>query len=108
MSLGMFWMIPHPQSGIAIISNQIPLDQAEEYGDCLISPVAHAWEATKRDRPMLAPLDGTIRPVIAEAEYEDWSRGRIVFNRAANNFVAYADHQAIPHAPLICTCFLAT
>jgi hypothetical protein len=107
MHLGIFWLTPHPQSGIAVISNRTPLDQAEEYGDCLTSPVAHidAWEATKRGKPMLAPLDAPTRAVIAAAEYEDWPRGRIVFDRSINNFVAYADRQAMPHAALIRACF---
>jgi hypothetical protein len=107
MNLGIFWVIPHPQSGIAIISSQTPLDEAEEYGDCLTSPVAHidAWEATKRGKLMLASLDASIRAVIAAAEYEDWPRGRIVFDRSINNFIAYADRQAMPYAAQIRACF---
>lgn len=107
MNLGIFWLIPHPQSGIAVISNQISLDQAEEYADCLTSPVAHmdAWESTKRGKPILVPLDASARAIIAAAEYEEWPRGRIVFDRSVNKFIAYADRQIIPYAALIRGCF---
>lgn len=35
------------------------------------------------------------------AEYEDWPRGRVVFDRKPERFIVYADRQAFPHAALI-------
>jgi hypothetical protein len=43
---------------------------------------------------LLTPFDAPTRAVIATSEYEEWPRGRIVFNFAAQRFVVYADRQA--------------
>ncbi len=103
MRLGIFWLLPHPSAGIALLAHATALAQAEAYGDCLTDALSHfdAWEAAKRGRPVLAPVDETIRTLIARAEYEDWPRGRVVYDGAAQSFVVYADRQIFPHAALV-------
>jgi hypothetical protein len=79
------------------------LDQAEEYGNCLTCPVGHmeAWEATKRGKMLLYPVDCHTHRTIAAAEYEEYPRGRIVFDRSLEQFIAYTDPQAMTHLPHI-------
>ena len=54
---------------------------------------------------MRITLDEAIRALIASSEYEDWPRGRVVFDRAAGNFITYADGQIFPYALLVCKPF---
>ena len=101
--VGLFWLLPHPSIGVAVLAHAIALTEAEAYGDCLTDPLSHydAWEATKRGRSALAPLDEAARALIARSEYEDWPRGRVVYDGAAQSFIVYADRQIFPHAALV-------
>jgi hypothetical protein len=64
------------------------LDQAEVYGDCLTYGPGHyeTWAQWRRDRTVNPALRGIVRSY----EY-DWPRGRIVFDRARDLFILYAD-----------------
>jgi hypothetical protein len=88
MMVGIFWLIETIE-GVSLITHKVTLDFAEEYGDYLTSPVNHhdAWEAAKAGRPLLAPLDPSTRRVIAATEYEEWPRGRVVFDRTRPGFI---------------------
>jgi hypothetical protein len=68
-----------------------PLDQAEPYGDCLTYGPGHyeTWTHWRRDRT----VDPALRALVRSYEYEDWPRGRIVFDRARDVFILYADHK---------------
>jgi hypothetical protein len=71
-----------------------PLSRAEPYGDCLTYPRGHheLWEEWRR---MLASdLIGNGLPVsIIGHEYEEFPRGRLVYQRPAKRFVIYADRK---------------
>jgi hypothetical protein len=73
-----------------------PLDQAEPYGDCLTYGPGHyeTWAHWRRDRT----VDPTLRAIVRSYEYEDWPRGRIVFDRARNLFILYADRKLLTRA----------
>ncbi|MGA8171300.1 MAG: hypothetical protein WB816_10820, partial [Methylocystis sp.] len=47
------------------------------------------WEQWRKTRN----ADPAIRAIILEHEYEDWPRGRIVFDRSKDCFVLYADRK---------------
>jgi hypothetical protein len=68
-----------------------PLDQAEPYGDCLTYGPGHyeTWAQWRRDRT----VDPAPRALVRSYEYEDWPRGRIVFDRSRDLFVLYADRK---------------
>ena len=70
-----------------------PLEAAEPYGDCLTFPDGHyqVWERWRnmRDR------DAALRAIVRTFEYEDWPRGRIVFDRLKECFVLYADRKLL-------------
>jgi hypothetical protein len=68
-----------------------PLDQAEPYGDCLTYGPGHyeTWDHWRRDKT----VNPALRAIVRSYEYEDWPRGRIVFDRARDLFVLYADRK---------------
>ena len=101
-SIGIFWLIP-TERGAVLVSHAVPLAEAETYGDCLTCSLSHydAWEAAKRSSMTLKPSDPATRSVITSSEYEEWPRGRVVFEQTADRFVVYADRQAFSYAPMI-------
>jgi hypothetical protein len=76
------------------------LDQAEPYGDCLTYGPGHyeTWAHWRRDRT----VDPALRALVRSYEYEDWPRGRIVFDRARDLFVLYADRKLLTPATIAC------
>lgn len=93
--LGIFWAVTDPNGQARLLALPCTLTDAEAYGDCLTSPAGHyeTWEAWRsgRRKPALTLL----APIIARAEYEQWPRGRIVYERLLDRFVIYADHQLL-------------
>jgi hypothetical protein len=73
-----------------------PLDQAEPYGDCLTYGPGHyeTWTQWRRD----GTVDPALRTIIRSYDYEDWPRGRIVFDRSRNRFIIYADRKLLTPA----------
>jgi hypothetical protein len=57
-----------------------PLDQAEPYGNCLTYGPGHyeTWAHWRRDRT----VEPALRALVRSYEYEDWPRGRIVFDQS--------------------------
>ena len=49
------------------------------------------WAQWGRDRT----ADPALRAIARSSEYEDWPRGRIVFDRARDLFILYADRKLI-------------
>ena len=100
--IGIFWLIP-VMGEVRLLAHTLALDKAETYGDCLTCPLSHidAWEGTKRGVKLLSPLDSQSRAVIATSEYEEWPRGRVVFEIVAQHHIAYADPQAFAYAEKI-------
>jgi hypothetical protein len=72
----------------------VPWDLAEKYGDCLTSPHGHyeLWEAWR-----IAPPSKELAVIVYDAEYEEWPRGRVVFNIVQEQFVIYGDRQVLKH-----------
>ncbi len=100
--LGIFWLFPGVGE-VYLLAHTSTLDEAETYGDCLTCPLSHidAWEATKRGARLSPPLDAPTRAMISTSEYEEWPRGRVVFERSAQRFTVYADRQAFMYAEQI-------
>jgi hypothetical protein len=49
------------------------------------------WEHWRRDKA----VDPALRAIVRSYEYEDWPRGRIVFDRARDLFILYADRKLL-------------
>ena len=72
------------------------LSEAEPYGDFLTYAPGHyeTWQRWRGSRELSAPA----RAVVRAYEYEEWPRGRIVFDTINHQFVLYADRQLIGEA----------
>lgn len=93
-SVGIFWGIPEPDSSWTILVDSTSLATAEPYGDFLTHPRGHydvwvLWQKTHT-----APIATRfILQAIADHEYEDFPRGRIVYNIQTQLFTLYADRR---------------
>jgi hypothetical protein len=83
--VGIFWLVQSPKGETRLLASGCPLDQAESYGDCLTYGPGHyeTWAHWRRDRT----VEHALRAIVRSYEYEDWPRGRIVFDRAHDLFI---------------------
>jgi hypothetical protein len=75
-----------PSDGKArLLTAGCSVDQAEPYGDCLTYGPGHYETCAqwRRDRT----VDPALRAIVRSYEYEDWPRGRIVFDRPRDQFI---------------------
>ena len=63
---------------MTLLAAGCPLEQAEPYGDCLTYGPGHyeTWTHWRRDRT----VEPALRAIVQAYEYQDWPRGRIVFD----------------------------
>jgi hypothetical protein len=96
--LGIFWVAQTSNGGARLLAAGCPMDQAEPYGDCLTYGPGHyeTWAQWRRDRT----VDPALRGIVRLYEYEDWPRGRIVFDRARDLFLLYADRKLLTLATI--------
>jgi len=88
-AVGIFWRV----DGLLVIDRST-LDEGERYGDCITHAAGHyerwqEWQALGMAR--LAAVGYPDR--IAWTEYDEWPRGRIVYEMPARRFVLYADRR---------------
>ena len=88
-AVGIFWRVAG-----ALDVDRTPLSCAEPYGDCLTHGPGHyeRWEAwqqlgTRGLREQAHP------DAILVTEYDDWPRGRVVYEVPSARFVLYADRR---------------
>ncbi len=88
--IGIFWMIS-AAGGPRLLAASCTLDKAEPGGDFLNFGPGHyeIWQGWRQSRE----LDAAARAVVRAHEYEDWPRGRIVFDRTKNRFILYCDRK---------------
>ena len=89
--VGIFWVVQTPEAEPRLLAAGCPLDQGEPYGDCLTYGPGHyeTWARWRRDRT----VDPALRALVRSYEYEDWPRGRIVFDQSRDLFTIYADRK---------------
>src|SRR3982074_3359684 len=94
--LGIFWLVQTSDGKAKLLAAGCPLDQAEPYGDCLTYGPGHheTWAPWRSDRT----VDPALRAIVRSYEYEDWPRGRIVFDQSRDLFVVYADRKLMTPA----------
>ncbi|MGO9642396.1 MAG: hypothetical protein ACLP1Y_13965 [Candidatus Acidiferrales bacterium] len=94
--VGIFWVVQATEDEAGLLAAGCPLDQAEAYGDCLTYGPGHCetWAHWRRSRAVGPALCATV----LFYEYEDWPRGRIVFDRARDLFIIYADRKLLTQA----------
>jgi len=88
-SVGIFWRV----DGVLVIDRST-LDNAEPYGECMTHAAGHydRWEEWQALSGVQRASTG-LPDCIASTEYDQWPRGRIVFERPRHRFVLYADRR---------------
>ena len=86
-SVGIFWRV-----GDTLVIDRSTLEEAEPYGDCITHAAGHyerwqEWQALGAARLAARGYPGQI----ISTEYDEWPRGRIVYETPARRFVLYAD-----------------
>src|SRR5271165_3684201 len=86
-AVGIFWRV----NGVLVIDRST-LEEAEPYGDCLTHAAGHyerwqEWQALGVARLSALGYPGRI----VWTEYDQWPRGRIVYQKPTQRFVLYAD-----------------
>jgi hypothetical protein len=96
--LGIFWVVQTTDGDARLLAAGCPLDQAEPYGNCLTYGPGHyeTWYRWRRDRT----IGPALRTLVGSYEYEDWPRGRIVFDRSRDLFILYANRKLLTPATI--------
>jgi hypothetical protein len=89
--VGIFWFVLDGTGLRYMLANGCDLAAAEAYGDCLTFVPGHyeTWNKWRRRGASTAAL----RDIVRECEYEEWPRGRVVFDGIADRFILYADRR---------------
>lgn len=88
-AVGIFWCV-----GGALLIDRSVLAEAEPYGDFLTHAHGHyeRWEEWQAlGGPGLVAKGYPV--VIASTEYEEWPRGRVVYETMQRRFILYADRR---------------
>ncbi len=88
-SVGIFWRV----SG-QLVADCSALNEAEQYGDCITHAAGHyerwqEWQALGAARLAARGYPGQI----ISTEYDEWPRGRVVYETPHNRFILYADRR---------------
>lgn len=91
--VGIFWLVAEGQRDM-LVTDSVPLTEAEPYGDCLTHPRGHyeMWDRWRLAGPSWLKSNG-LPTAICRTEYEEHPRGRIVYERPAELFIIYADRR---------------
>ncbi len=87
--VGIFWRV-----GGVLVVDRSTLAEAEPYGDHLTHAAGHyeRWAHWRKLGASRSAALGLPRQ-IAVTEYDEWPRGRIVYEKPAQRFVIYADRR---------------
>jgi hypothetical protein len=91
--VGPFWVV-EADGQAALVSLAVPLERADPYGDMLTVDTGHLehWShLAHRGTGALREAGLPTAPVWSE--YEEWPRGRVLYDRTARRFVVRADRQ---------------
>jgi len=91
--VGPFWVV-ESDGQAAIIALAVPLERADVYGDMLTVDIGHLdyWSGlARRGTRALRAAGLPTSPIWSE--YEEWPRGRVLYDRVERRFVIRADRQ---------------
>jgi hypothetical protein len=86
-SVGIFWLVD-----AVLVVDRTPVEEAEPYGDCVTHAGGHfeRWESWQTmGGTKLAKLG--FPTAVASTEYDEWPRGRVVYETPTRRFVLYSD-----------------
>ena len=88
-AVGIFWRV----SAVLVIDRST-LDEAERYGDCITHAAGHYERWQEWQALGIAGLTSNGYPgSILSSEYDQWPRGRIVYETPTRRFVLFADRR---------------
>ena len=92
--VGVVWGVADGDKALYLVTDLTPLAEAEPYGDCLTHPRGHyeIWETWRQLGPAKLVKNG-LPALITWHEYEDFPRGRVVFDTVTGRFTLYADRK---------------
>lgn len=90
--VGIFWFVG--ELGGSLVHDGVSIDAAEDYGDFKTYDGAHYefWEALRASGPAAIKARG-LPGLVAYHEYEDFPRGRIVYDVPSEMFTIYIDQK---------------
>jgi hypothetical protein len=91
--LGLFWVVEE-NGEAALIAHEVSREQAVRYGDMLTDDEGHYafWSDLARRGPRRLRAQGFPTAPLW-SEYEEWPRGRVLYDCAAQRFIIRADRQ---------------
>lgn len=91
--LGLFWMV-EDHGKAALIAHAVSMERAVLYGDLLTDDTGHYefWSSLARRGPHRLRVEG-IPTAPIWSEYEEWPRGRVLYDCPARRFIIRADPQ---------------
>jgi hypothetical protein len=98
--VGIFWAVEAQGSAPILLEHRCSPKEAEPYGCMLGCPHAH-YEVWERWRKNIGAGPAGVTSPIAMSEYEEWPRGRIVYDTESDRFILYADAQILRHPALL-------
>jgi hypothetical protein len=86
--VGPYWFVRDDAGHILLMAHRCSFAEAEKYGEFLTCSHGHydIWESWRAQCPA-----NNVAFVLRDTEYEEWPRGRVVFNAARGQFTVYAD-----------------
>jgi hypothetical protein len=100
LSVGIFWAVQEQGSATILLEHRCSLKEAEPYGSMRTCAHGHyeVWEQWRKDVGTRPP---GVASLIAVSEYEEWPRGRIVYDAESERFILYADAQILRRPALL-------
>jgi len=94
--LGIFWVVQMPEAEPRLLAAGCRWTKPSRMVNCLSYSAGHyeTWAHWRRDRT----VDPALRAIVGSYEYENWPRGRIVFDRSRDQFILYADRKLMAPA----------
>jgi hypothetical protein len=88
-SVGIFWRV----SG-HVVADFAAVNDAVQYGDCVTHATGHydLWQQWQALGSKVLVATGLPKSILL-TEYDEWPRGRVVYETPANRFVLYADRR---------------
>ena len=93
LQIGLFWMV-EDHGRAALIACSVPLAEAAAYGEMLTIEIGHSDHfAALARRGGRDPRSACVPSALLWSEYDEWPRGRVLFDRTSGRFIIRADQQ---------------
>ncbi|MFT8690631.1 MULTISPECIES: hypothetical protein [Acetobacter] len=89
-NIGIFWVVSE-NGGFRFLVDRLPVSQGERYGDAITWGEHYEfWEQIQSKNQ-----NRSLSKVPQWSEYEEWPRGRVIYNTREKIFVVYADRKLL-------------